>query len=531
MAINIPIVTDFNSKGLQDASNAFSNFRTKIGEADGAMGKLKAGFGAAGDFIKANAAAFTAAAGAAIVAFAAKGIKEFTDLALAAGKFADATGLAVDDASRWIEVSGDLGVEAASVQGAINKMNIALSAQKKEFQALGVEVVRTKDGTVDVNKTFLNTVDALKGIPDASERARYSAAILGKSWMDMAEILKMGSGEIARALGEVSDAKVIDPQELQKAKDYRAAMDKLGDAFQDLAIKAGQQLVPAITFLADALGTVLGPLNALPGVTSNWDVAMKRLEQASLRQAGERVTKLNKAFYDNYEAMGRLRYQAAGLGNSIRVLDTDTNGLIDTFDELLGRFDREELIDGMKRSFEEYQKTMLEALASKTPEAANKANDAMKSMVREMANVARQAGITSQEQVKIVALLEKGQYDAAYQELLRQIAAVPRQIPIEFIGSVSGIPVPSGQTPSETIGRNPGAGFGGLPNVGGGKGGAAPTRPIIGAFNLMPTSSAGTNVTVNVAGSVTSENDLVESIRKGLVNAQRNGSGLVYSNF
>jgi hypothetical protein len=46
----------------------------------------------------------------------------------------------------------------------------------------------------------------------------------------------------------------------------------------------------------------------------------------------------------------------------------------------------------------------------------------------------------------------------------------------------------------------------------------------------MPT-AAGPNVVVNVAGSVTTENDLIEGIRKGLVNAQRNGSGLVYSNF
>jgi hypothetical protein len=38
------------------------------------------------------------------------------------------------------------------------------------------------------------------------------------------------------------------------------------------------------------------------------------------------------------------------------------------------------------------------------------------------------------------------------------------------------------------------------------------------------------NITVNVAGSVTSERDLVETIRKGLVDAQRNGAQLVYSN-
>ena len=56
-------------------------------------------------------------------------------------------------------------------------------------------------------------------------------------------------------------------------------------------------------------------------------------------------------------------------------------------------------------------------------------------------------------------------------------------------------------------------------------GGIPVVIPGIGSFN---TRSAG--VTVNVAGSVISENDLVETVRKGLVNSQRNGAGLVYSN-
>ena len=46
----------------------------------------------------------------------------------------------------------------------------------------------------------------------------------------------------------------------------------------------------------------------------------------------------------------------------------------------------------------------------------------------------------------------------------------------------------------------------------------------------MATSSSTPSVIVNVAGTVTSERDLVETVRKGLVNAQRNGNGLVYSN-
>lgn len=47
-------------------------------------------------------------------------------------------------------------------------------------------------------------------------------------------------------------------------------------------------------------------------------------------------------------------------------------------------------------------------------------------------------------------------------------------------------------------------------------------------FSLRPTPAGG--VTVNVAGSVIAQNDLVETVRKGLVDAQRNGAGLVYSN-
>ena len=40
----------------------------------------------------------------------------------------------------------------------------------------------------------------------------------------------------------------------------------------------------------------------------------------------------------------------------------------------------------------------------------------------------------------------------------------------------------------------------------------------------------GGGVTVNVGGSVISEGDLIETVRRGLVNAQRNGAQLVYSN-
>jgi hypothetical protein len=560
MAVTIPIISEFSDKGVVAAQSAFDNFKTKIGEADGAMGKMKAGFGAAMDTMKANAGAFAAAAGAAILGFAVKAIGEFQDLALAAGKFADSTNLAVEEASAFIEVAGDLGIESSVLEKAINKMNIAIGKGSKEFNALGVEVAYNDKGLVDTNETFLRTVDALNRLSDGTDRSRYASAVFGKSWMEMSELISMGAGNLRTALGSVSDAKIINPEELKRARELRDAQDGLRDAFEDVTITIGQNLVPALSQMIKTVTPLLelmGPLSQ--SIFAGADASASYGEQVANNNIQLRITRgamdlFNKILGRNKEEtddagesleflnnrlvraqMGaqQLRYATLQLGNSVSALDEDTNGLIDTFDSLLAQFDREELVTGLKDKFAEFQKTVLEALGKATPEAAAKSEAAMRDLVREMGQVAQSARLTSQEQVKIVALLEKGQYDAAYQELLRQIAAVPRQIPVEFIGSVSGIPVPAGgQTPSETTGRGglP-PGFGGLPNVGGGKSGATPTRPIVGRFNLMPTSSAGTNVTVNVAGSVTSENDLVESIRKGLVNAQRNGSGLVYANF
>ena len=585
MAINIPIISEFNAKGLQDAQNAFSNFRTKVGEAEGAMGKFKAGAGAALDTIKANAGQFAAAAGAAIGAFAVKAIGEFQDLALAADKFANSTGIAVEEASAFIEVAGDLGIETEVLQKAINKMNLAIAKGSDEFGALGVEVARNERGLIDSNETFIRTVGALSDVNDSTERARLATGVFGKSWGEMSEIIKGGAPALRAAIASVSDAKIIDPREVERAKELRAAQDALKDAFEDVTLAVGSALLPALVKLLETaqrfgdlvfggpvgkgidlfgkgariLTDALNPLDSvmagvnrvsdstasawergygaiqtlggvIPGVNSALDSLGGWLFGTSkeTKRVYDATEILNKTWAKSYSAAQEMRYAGLRLANAIRELDDDTNGLIDTFDTLLGEFEREEAVEGLTAAFKEYEATVLEALGKGTPEAAAAANQAMRGLVREMAGVAKQAQLTSEEQVKIVALLEKGQYDLAYEELLRQLAAVPRQIPIEFVGSVRGIPVPAGQTPSETIG----GGFPGTnpmlpqppkvtPPSGGAKGGSL---PIVGRY------SDAMAVNVTVQGSVITELDLVESIRKGLVNSQRSGKQLVYSN-
>ena len=552
MAIVVPIVSEFADKGIVAAQAGFNNFKNKVAEADGAMGKFKAGAGAALDAVKANAAQFAAAAGAAILGFAVKAIGDFQELALAADKFANSTGLAVEEASALIEVSGDLGIESESVQRAINKMNIAVAKGSDEFKALGVEVARNDQGLIDSNETFIRTVGALGDVGDSAERTRLATAVFGKSWADMSEIIKGGAPALRAAIDSVSDAKIIDPEEVKRAKELRAAQDALKDAIEDVTLAVGKALVPALVEMVKIVTPLLEILMPLAGqldqnaqgmekyaiATHNNNTQFKLqvylgklvggmlgLTKEKTDDAALATELLNSEYAKNYTAAQTMRYAGLRLANAIRELDDDTNGLIDTFDALLDQFERDEAVDGLTDAFQTYQATVLEALGKGTPEAAAEAERAMRSLVREMATVAKQAQLTSEEQVKIVALLEKGQYDLAYAELLRQLAEVPRQIPIQFIGSVSGIPVPAGQTPSETIG-------GGFP----GTNPMLPKPPTVappskgGSLPIVGRYSDAVAVNVTVQGSVITELELVESIRKGLVNAQRSGKQLVYSN-
>jgi hypothetical protein len=253
MAINIPIITSLEDTGIKNAKAAFGDFKAAVSKAEGGMGKFKAGANVALDSVKANAGKLALAGGAALVGFAKAGIDAFNDLALSSGKFADATGLAVEEASRWIEVAGDIGIESNYVEDSIGKMNKVLGTSPDLFKQLGIEIATTDGHTTDVNGTFLNVIDKLKGIEDPAEKAKVATQLLGRGWQDMAELINIGSTNLKNSLDGVSESKTISSTELGKAKDYRAAMDNLKDTMEDLSITLGQNLLPAITKIIENL--------------------------------------------------------------------------------------------------------------------------------------------------------------------------------------------------------------------------------------------------------------------------------------
>lgn len=254
----ISILVDFVTG---NTSSGLSKIRSDVEGAEGAFGKMKAAGSGAFDLISQNAGAFALGAGTALVGFGAKAVSAFQSTALGAGHLRDALGLSADQASRYLEVSNDLGIGQDSLATAFGRMLKTAGQTPQVFHDLGVQIAYAKDGSVDANQTFLNAVDALHNMTDPAQRAAAATKLFGKSWQDMAEVIDMGAAGLKQRLDDVQSSKIVNDDQIAQGYKFRDALDNVRDAVEGLFIQIGSDLVPTLTTLSGALSTVLGPLD------------------------------------------------------------------------------------------------------------------------------------------------------------------------------------------------------------------------------------------------------------------------------
>jgi len=264
LSVNIIADAAKAKAGLKEAQGAFGKFGQSINDANGAMGKFKVGAGAALDYVKSNAVNFAAAAGAAVVAFGVKSVKAFQDLALGVGKFSDATGMSLDAASRFIEVAGDIGIEAGTLEKSLNFMNKTMGNSPQLFKDLGIQIEYTSSGAKDMSGTFLNVIDRINGIKDPAEKAAVASKLLGRGWTEMAELIAQGSGSLSKSLAEVSSQRIVTEQQRKQAEDFRTALDELNDRIGNISLSVGSKLVPSITNAIDGFLDLVDVIKEIP---------------------------------------------------------------------------------------------------------------------------------------------------------------------------------------------------------------------------------------------------------------------------
>lgn len=430
MAVTIPLVTEFQNRGIKAAEAAFMNFRKEVGNAQGTMGKFKAGSKAVFDGIQANAATFATAAAGAFVTFAAQGVTAFQDLALGADKFAGATGLAVEEASRLMEVAGDLGIEAGTIETNIGKMNQNLGKSPDLFEELGVQVEYAKDGTVDANETFLNVIDRLNKIKDPATKARVATQLLGKGWRDMSQLIDMGADDLRKSLATVSDAKVISPEEAERAKKFRDNMNNLKDTVEDLSLQIGEVLVPAISdaveqfnklqvgqigggFIQQFFGSpkdkFLGQMNMVSGLFKVMGINMEDAKQDEPLITDEEINNMQMAARDledaNQQTLNQIRYGKLnpfkGTADSAAGLRTELQNVDKAWQDLVDKLNDTVQLDTAQQALDDLEEAARQAFGTGTQEDLRIYNEKAAQFAGLLASIAGSMGDVSSREIKL----------------------------------------------------------------------------------------------------------------------------------
>lgn len=247
MANRISTVLDIDDKGFR---GSLKSIGSAVGEADGLFGKFKAGTSAGLDVLKQNAGAFAVAGGAALVAFGIKAVGAFTDTAKAAIDLGSVTGLAVEDASRWIGVGDDFKVTAEDLTTSIGKIGKGLDNAK--WEKYGIATRDAGGQARDANDILLDSLTKLSSVTNETERARIGNDLFGKGYAKLAPLVGHTRDEYEKMLGSVEKGQVITEAEAAKAEKFRLAQDQLGDAFKEVTIAIGEQVAALAPLLVKA---------------------------------------------------------------------------------------------------------------------------------------------------------------------------------------------------------------------------------------------------------------------------------------
>lgn len=255
MALQREIIsTETDIKNLESASKQTSNAMSAIGQA---AEKVSKGAQKVADATK----KVSAAAGGALVAIGGLAIKTAKS-ADELSTLAKQTGFSVEELQKFQYASDLVDVSVDDITGAATKMKKAIASDSKELADLGVKT-RNADGSMrDMNDVFYDTLKALGGIQNETERDAKAMAIFGKSADSLAGIIDDG-GEALKNLGkEAEDMGLIMSEDtVDSLNEVNDQMDKLkAQATATLAqegAKAMEALMPLFEKVISGLTSIV----------------------------------------------------------------------------------------------------------------------------------------------------------------------------------------------------------------------------------------------------------------------------------
>ena len=167
------------------------------------------------------------------------------------------------EATAWNVALGDIYQDADALTSAMGKLTRVIAEDEDNLNKLGV-ATRDANGHLRASgDIFLDLTGYLSKFAVGTDRNIEMAKIFGKSWADVAPLLNLTSDKIEEAKVKADSLGMTLTEQAQtRVKDYRAAMNDVGDVMDGLKNAVGQAVMPVLTRLGEWFSAI-GPTAVL----------------------------------------------------------------------------------------------------------------------------------------------------------------------------------------------------------------------------------------------------------------------------
>lgn len=321
-------------KAGADAGKGFDTLRTKVK-------------GTFDEIINFKNALLGIAAATGVVAFLSKITNDVAKLGNQLDLASRKTGLTSETLDKLRIIGKETNVSLEAITDSMRFLNIALSDLQTGGGSEGAIVLQeiakqAKISTADL--TDLNVVlplvaDAFFQITDAATQAQVAQALFGKSSSDVAILL-----EDFRVKGDQVKS-VMSPGIVDASKQYEQASRDLGNTLEELTIKIGSRLLPALSSILESLNKLsvqeipflFTPLGALVHTFQNLGKQTKEAAtgQDKLTESTKKgTTSLQDALETKFKDINASKAQAKGMREATSATDTLNDSLKKQIEQL-----------------------------------------------------------------------------------------------------------------------------------------------------------------------------------------------------
>lgn len=249
-------------------SDANSSIDETADKAEGFSSKLKHGIGTVAKWGTAIVGGATAA-GAALVGFASKSASTADHV----DKMSQKIGISRQAYQELDFICSQSGTSVDNLQAGMKSLTSAMDGAKsgtaanvEQFQRLGVSVTNADGSFRSQEDVLFDTISALQGMDDQTEKARLATELFGRSGTELMPLLNGASGSIEEMQKQAHDlGLVLDDEIIDNGVNLTDSLDQTKRAFAAIGTQLGGALMPIVEQASDYIQQSLPAIQSLIG--------------------------------------------------------------------------------------------------------------------------------------------------------------------------------------------------------------------------------------------------------------------------